>query len=282
MNFRLRRLPQFILVFFALFHVAIADGPREFRVRGVVRGDYQDGMITIEHEAIPGFMPAMTMPFYVSAEEGRALQPGMRVEFRFIVGENSRATDFKVTGRVADKAAASPSARRRLREGDKVEAFTLRDQTGAPLTAAVLDGRYTVVTFVFTRCPVPEFCPLLMRKFRQLQDELRGVDLRHPVQLLSVTIDPAHDTPEVLRAYGEAAGADFDHWRFATGDVEEVLELTRKFAVRVERNGATIDHTLATAVIGPDRGIITILRGNRWEVGDVLNALKSTGGQHGK
>jgi protein SCO1 len=251
-----------------------AGDERVFTVRGIVRGAYQEGAIVIQHEEIPNFMPAMTMPFYVDEPEARNLVPGDRVEFEFRVGETSRATRFRKLGRV-ETPVASPATVGRLRDGDLLPAFSLVDQDGHALDESALRGRYTVVTFIFTRCPVPEFCPLIARKFQSLQAELRsrpGLPASD-VQLLSLTLDPEFDRPSVLRAYGESLGADFRRWRFGTGESAEIERLTRLFAVRTERNAASLDHTLATALIGPDGRLVAIWRGNAWKPDDVLAKL---------
>jgi protein SCO1/2 len=256
--------------------VASAAPAREFHVRGIVRAPYADGAIRIQHEEIPGFMPAMTMPFFVDADEVSDLRPGDRVEFKFVVAERSRATAFRRTGRemaAATAGSSSPSPHvRRLRPGDALPAVTLRDEQDSALGEEWFDGRHTVLTFMFTRCPVPEFCPLLAQKFGTLQTLLatRG---RDDVRLLSVTLDPAHDQPDVLRAYAAAVGADAARWSFATGKPAEIEQLTRALAVRTERDGAVLNHALATVLIGPDRRVVEIWRGQSWKPEEILARL---------
>lgn len=281
MNFS-RTLRLLVSVLFSLTFGSIlhAAGDRVFTVRGVIKAPFANGTISIQHEAIPGFMPAMTMPFNVDAAEVKDLVAGDRVEFQFHVGTESRASKFKKIGRVAPAAGdARPTANgstavRRLREGDAVPGFTLIDQSGRALTETDLRGRHTILTFVFTRCPVPEFCPRIGEKFRVLQRELEAISAGETtpprMQLLSITIDPEHDQPTVLREYGESLGADFTRWRFATGTPQEISRLTALFAVRTERNSGTLDHTLATALIGPDGKIVEIWRGNGWKPEEVL------------
>ena len=117
----------------------------------------------------------------------------------------------------------------------------LVDQDGQPLTASFFNGRLTVLTFVFTRCPVPDYCPLLSRRFSQIQAALATDGGRtRDVRLLSVTIDPIFDTPPVLKAYAQAVGADLSRWRFAGGDSAEITRLARAFSVvrRTQRRSA--------------------------------------------
>lgn len=266
-----------------------AEVERVFTVRGIIRAPYEDGTISIQHEAIPNFMPAMTMPFYVDPQDARNLAPGDRVEFEFRVGERSRATKFRKLASTAARPELAPSsaprpssaypqvtaAQRRLRAGDTVPEFSLLDQDNRTVTAKDLRGRHTIVSFIFTRCPVPEFCPLIAKKFQSLQTQLRALPVAGSsgVQLLSISIDPDYDRPAVLRAYGQALGADFARWRFATGDTADVAALTRAFAVRTERNGGTLDHTLATALIGPDGNVVEIWRGNAWKPEEIVAKL---------
>ncbi len=277
----LRFLTLFVLCATAI-HATGAD--RIFTVRGIIRGPYEDGKIRIQHDEIPGFMPAMTMPFFVDAADVEELRPGDQVVFEFRVGERSKATKFR---KVSDTPAPLPPAiavphgarpavsQQRVREGDRVPEFELRDQDGARLALGDLKGEPTVVTFIFTRCPVPEFCPLIGKKFQELQRELART--APDARLLSITIDPEHDQPEILRAYGESLGADFARWRFATGSPEEIGKLTKAFAVRTEREGGTLDHTLATALIGADGRVVQIWRGNFWKPAEVVERLGRLG-----
>ena len=223
-------------------------------------------------------MPAMTMPFYADEAEVRNLVPGDKVEFEFRVGkEESRATQFRKVGRVDVGQGAPPatmaSSPRRLRPGDAVPSFTLVDQEGRTLTEADLRAHSTIVTFIFTRCPVPEFCPLIGKKFQALQKELAKAN--SGARLLSISIDPEYDQPAVLRTYGQSLGADFERWRFATGSPQQVETLTRLFAVRAERNAGSLDHTLATALIATDGKVVEIWRGNAWKPEEILAKLNT-------
>jgi protein SCO1/2 len=136
----------------------------------------------------------------------------------------------------------------------------------------------TAITFVFTRCPVPEFCPLMVRRFHQVQRQLATASAPPEVRLLSVTLDPAFDTPEVLRGYAASQGVDPARWQFATGHPQEIARLTSAFSLHVERGGILIDHTLATAVIGRDGRVVEIWRGNGWKVSEVADALAREAG----
>lgn len=255
---------------------------RVFSIRGTVTEPLAGDLITIAHEAVPDYMPAMTMPFRVEPSDraqAAAMRAGDRVAFKFAVGDTSRAYDFvRLSGggsATPGEVAAKPAARQRIREGEPVPPFSLIDQSGRSVTAPDLQGHRTVITFIFTRCPVPEFCPRLSQQFQLLQQRLAErprID-GAPVQLLSVSFDPEFDTPEVLREYAERYGADPTVWRFCTGAVDEVRTLTRAFAVHVEAAAGSLDHTLATALVGPDGRLEKIWRGNRWTAEDIIAAL---------
>ena len=279
----LRSLLLPLLLAFAVTAVTAAE--KVFDVTGVVRAPLEGGRIAVAHDAIAGYMPAMTMRFNVAdASEAAVLKPGDRVQFRLHVDEeSSKATDFVVLGHEApaQQQASSLSARAaaapRLREGDKVPDFSLLNEADQPLTNADLRGRLTVVTFIFTRCPVPEYCPAMALRFGELQKAiLADPKLAGRARLLSITLDPENDRPAVLKAYGEAVGAKPAVWSFATGTSESIAQLTKAFSVYAQRNGVTIDHTLCTALIDADGRIREIWRGNGWRAEEVLAALSAT------
>jgi protein SCO1/2 len=138
-------------------------------------------------------------------------------------------------------------------------------------------GRFTIVTFIFTRCPVPEFCPAMAVKFGALQKNLAAdPSLAARVRLLSITLDPEFDRPEILAAYGKAVGAKPELWNFATGEKNVVETLAKAFSVYTERNGVTLDHTLCTALIGPDGHVVDLWRGNAWSIDETLAAIRQT------
>lgn len=257
---------------------AAPEAGRRFEVTGVVTAVPGDGTLVVAHDEVPGLMPAMTMPFVAESQAAIAdVTPGDRVRFFLTIDDGaSRISDVVVTEHTAAAARAGVAARRRsvrLRPGDDVPAFSLVDQHERPVSRATLENRRTILTFVFTRCPLPEFCPRIVSRFQGLQRTMAGDPRYADVQLLAVTIDPEFDRPDVLASYGKAVGADFDRWTFATGGRADVEVLTRAFAVYVEREGALSDHTLATAFVGRDGRVVDIWRGNAWDTDEVLAAL---------
>lgn len=258
------------------------DGDPRYPVTGMVVAAPVGPAVDVAHDDIPGFMPAMTMPFALKdPAQGRDLKPGDRVQFTLRVGQQeSWAEDLVVTGHDAEAArrlaAPRTSTTARVRTGEAVPAFQLVDQHDVEVTEADLQGHYTVVTFIFTRCPLPEFCPLMVKRFRELQEVVADdAQLASAVRLLSVTLDPEYDTPDVLETYGTTMKADFTRWRFATGTPAQVGAFAKAFAVYTEWNGPSLDHTLATALIGPDGRVVEIWRGSGWTTDEVLTALRA-------
>ena len=254
---------------------------RAFSVAGVVTAAPADGHVMVAHEAIEGYMPAMTMPFaLVPGAPVPAVTPGDRVRFTLNVDDGAaRATAFEVVGRdeavaTALRGAVSPAASR-LRPGDAVPEVSLVTQANQPFATSDLQGHVTVVTFIFTRCPMPEFCPLMVRRFQQIQRAIGDDPRLGTARLLAVTLDPAFDTPQVLDAYATAMQADPARWQFLTGTAAEVQRLTKAFAIHVERNGVLLDHTLATAVIGTDGRVVEVWRGNGWTANEIVSTLRS-------
>lgn len=164
-----------------------------------------------------------------------------------------------------------------LRDGDRVLQADLLDEKNQ--TVRLQDtGRPTLITFIFIRCGAMEFCPRMNSQFKAIQETLQageGPELR----LLSVTLDPEHDIPERLKAFGEAIEADPRFWNFATGTKEEIDRLTKAFRVFKEHRDGTINHTLCTALITPEGVIQRIWRGNFWKPEEVFAEIKTMGPQ---
>ncbi len=163
-----------------------------------------------------------------------------------------------------------------IKGGASIPSFRLQTQSGGELTEESLEGGYTLMTFIFTRCPVPEFCPAMSLKFGDLQ-RLIGANeqLADKTRLISVTLDPEYDLPEVLAEYGNRVGAEPGIWDFATGEATEIAKLASLVGLRYSGSGAEIDHTLKTALIGPDGRLVKVWTGNRWQAEDVVDAITS-------
>jgi len=257
-----------------------------YDTRGVVRGFSPDrSTIEIQHENIPNFMPSMTMPFVARDPKQIAdLKTGDAISFRMAVTqkdfwiENVKKIRREEVNVAEPKQTSSVSTRgeARLKEGDEMPAFSLTNQNGDRVSLDTFHGQPFVLTFVFTRCPVPNFCPRMSNNFEELQAAIKasGRTLA-TTRLLSITLDPGYDTPKVLNDYAAFHHADSKIWSFATGDEKEIDSLTRAFSVYRQNEGGTISHGLATALINPNGTLERIWRGNAWTPAEVIEAVRS-------
>ncbi len=220
-----------------------------YEAHGIVREvDPATGQAVIEHEEIPGLMSAMTMSFDVPDKALLAqLAPGQHIEFELEVTERSyRVISARTEGSTAG-AARSPSLASALNQNDPAPGFSLVDQAGRTVTLADLSGKVLLVDFIFTRCPGP--CPIMTSRHVELQRAL-APELRERVRFVSISLDPKYDTPDVLKAYADARGADLSSWIFLTGPESDVAEVVRRFGVGTLRAAdGNIDHALATFLV---------------------------------
>lgn len=260
--------------------------PQTFTVQGILRGiDFAGQSVTVEHEEIRDYMPAMTMPFDVNTmAEIEPLKAGDAIEFKMVVTGNSSwieglkkidPREIQLPGK--KQADGGPTATvARLKEGDPLPEFQLVDSKGRQVARETFAGKPMLITFIFTRCPIPNFCPLMMNNFREIQQALADApDRAANVQLLSISFDSEFDTPEVLAQYAARHTKDTDQWRFAAGTPTETRRLTQAFSVSVQPESGTISHGLATALIGADGVIRKIWRGNAWKPAEVVEALRA-------
>lgn len=264
--------------------VAQSAQERVFQVRGLLQSiNFAAQTATVEHEAVPDFMPSMTMPFDVKTmAEVEPLRTGDAITFRLVVTDkNSWIEDVKkISADDLHLPAKRPSDTRsgnaeRLKEGDPLPDFALIDEKNQPLTRATFAGKPLLLTFIFTRCPLPNFCPLITNNFREIRTSLAADPaLAKDLQMLSVSFDTDFDTPEVLARYAKEHAPDRVNWSFATGTPEQIAALTAAFSVRVQPEAGTISHGLCTALIGPDGIIRAIFRGNTWKPEELIAALR--------
>src|SRR5262245_9785393 len=257
-----------------------------YDTRGIVRGFSPDrSAIEIQHENIPGFMPSMTMPFVARDPKQIAdFKTGDAISFRMAVTKKDFwIEDMKRIRReevnVAEpKQTSSVSTERdaRLKEGDEMPPFSLTNQDGERISLDTFRGQPFVLTFVFTRCPVPNFCPRMSNNFEELQAAIKGgTGTLATTRLLSITLDPGYDTPKILDDYAAFHHADSKIWIFATGDEKAIDSLTGAFSVYRQTEGGTISHGLATALINRSGRIERIWRGNAWTPAEVTEAVQA-------
>ena len=230
-------------------------------------------------------MPGMTMPFKVSNPallEERA--PGDLVRATLVVNDSRGIlTAIERTGHapVTELPPARPAAEA-LRPGDEVPDVELVDESGATRHLSEWQGRAIGLTFIYTRCPLPDFCPLMDRQFAEAQQMiLADAELRGRVQLLSISFDPAYDTPAVLATHAKKVGANPSTWSFLTGTASDIDVFAAHFGVSIMREGSdpgSVVHNLRTAVVDPRGKLVTIINGMQWAPSELVTGLRSAAG----
>jgi protein SCO1/2 len=257
---------------------------RRYELKGtIVSFDKGQQQVVIQHEAVPGLMEGMTMPFTLREPSAYdVMQRGDRIQATLVVdGERSWLEEPIITQTAGPAGgAAEPAAAAEPQPGAPFPDFTLTNQDGRPVSLRQYHGRALLVTFIYTRCPLPEFCTRMSTNFAALARALAAEpDLGAYAHLLSVTLDPDYDTPKVLRSYGAAhteayQGERFEQWELATGRPEEIKRLAQFCGLTYTQDGTQIVHSLRTALVGPDGRLVKIYRGNEWKPDDVLRDLK--------
>jgi protein SCO1/2 len=276
----------FTLLVCSLLLTGACSRGRQYELKGqVLAVDPVRQELTIKHGDIRGFMPGMTMPFKVKDAklmEGRT--PGDLVTATLVVEDSGAYLSTLLATGHAPLTEPPPPPRTMdiLDPGSPVPDVTLIDETGATRSLSDWRGRVLAVTFIYTRCPLPDFCPRMDQHFAAVQREvLKDPKLQDKVALLSVSVDPQFDTPQVLAAHARRAGADARVWRFATGDADAVTQLAGRFGVSVFREGSDpsgLTHNLRTAIIKPDGTLATVLGGNDWTPAALIEAARRAGG----
>jgi len=276
-------------------HPAPAEVVKDYPLKGVVRKVAKEsGRVTIQHEAIPGLMGAMTMPFSL---KDRAvldgLQPGDSVEGTLRVQEQRGVVnDYELRGLTVTKQ-ASPHVDldiskgkvplrerpRKLEIGETVADFAMTTQEGKVVKLSELRGNVVVLTFIYTRCPLPDFCPLMDRKFADLSQKISTFPTRAKhIRLISLSFDPEHDTPDVLRKHAQVRGAVPPLWTYGVAAHDELAKIAAPLGLFYEPGTTEIAHNLSTAVIDPQGKLARLEVGtqrNRWEPTDLLKTIYS-------
>lgn len=276
----MRTIPFIILVLFFSIVLRGAEEKRQYQVLGTIRELHPESQeMIIKHEAIPGYMDAMVMPFTVKEDRWfKEVRPGDEVRFSLeVTPKEDHISKFEVLrrGQPQQPAAKAKVAKIKLGATLSLEGIPMKDQDGRDFDVSSLSGRSVVLSFFFTRCPSPEMCPLLVAKLGAVQKALKArADERAPtVTLLCITIDPLNDTPKVLKSYAKACRADPKLWRFLTGSLPDIRNLASRCGTDFWEDGGLINHTLRTLVIDPDGKVRRIHTDNRWTSEDLFDSL---------
>jgi protein SCO1 len=275
-------LPLLLLAALAACGRSVPE-PRQYELQGqilAIRPEARE--VTIRHGDIRGFMPGMTMPFMVNDAallEGK--QPGDLVTATLVVGETeAHLSSLTKTGSapIENPIEVTRTEGAILMPGDIVPDQLLVDQDGVPMPISSLRGHRVALTFMYVRCPLPDFCPRMDQNFAAVQKTIKSTPELADVRLVSVSFDPEYDTPAELKKHAQALGADPAVWKFVTATPEEMEKLTGRFGVHVERNdqkSIDITHNLRTAVISPDGRVVKVHSGTDWTPAQLVADLKA-------
>jgi protein SCO1/2 len=263
---------------------------KTFPIRGkIVTVDAAKGSVLLNHEAVPGFMDAMTMSYKLKdAGIAGELHPGDRITATLLVRKTSDGFEDPMLDQIVVIAQEKPDYHPTVQyhvptAGDDVPDFKLVNQSGRPIHLGQFKGRALLLTFIYTRCPMPDYCPRMNKNFAEIDKALAADPGSFgKTHLLSISFDPKDDTPAVLKRYGEAyagPGAKFTHWEFAVPPATELDAITQFFDVGVTPGGdGTLTHSLSTVLIGADGKVAAWYPSNEWTPVEVLAAMKTAAG----
>ncbi len=252
----------------------------------IIAVDKEKRELTIAHEDIKDYMSGMTMPFSVKADwVFEIAAPGNQITATLVVdGTQSWLEDVVLTEDSTPVSGAPAVEGADPKVGDEVPDYRLINQDGKTIRIQDYKGKALLLTFIYTRCQDPNQCTLMSSNFAAIDQELqKQPELYGKTHLLSISFDPAYDTPKVLRSYGAAytgkySDETFAHWEFASGSADEVKGIAKFFGLRYYQDTTSgteqVIHSLRTAVIGPDGKIVKVYRGNEWKPAELIKDVQ--------
>jgi protein SCO1 len=223
-------------------------------------------------------MEAMTMPFHVeTARDLDRLQPGSRVDFQLkVTHSRAIARHIQLQQTQLQKTALDsiplPVPQDKIAIGDAMPDFTLTAQDGRAVRLSGFQGQLVAVDFIYTRCPLPDVCPRLSANFARLQKRFAG-----RMVLLSITLDPQHDTPEVLAEYARRWRADSRTWQFLTGQEDDIRKVAGHFGVVYWPEEGSITHTSSTAIIDRTGRLAAMIDGSSFTSQQLIDLVRALG-----
>jgi protein SCO1 len=257
----------------------------------VVSVDAQGRSAVIDGDNVPGVMDPMAMSYVVKPPAMLSrLSPGDSIAADLVIepeNENAYSESWLENVRVISHADRAPAAAANSLHipapGEDVPDFSFANQSGKRISLQQYRGNVLLVTFIYTRCPFPDFCPRMSANFAEIYKQLGTNPALAGTHLLSISFDPEHDTPKILRDYGFSVAhtrepALFGRWEFAAPSAADLPKIADFFALTVKPEGGLITHNLSTAVIGPDGKIVKWYHGSDWQVSDLIKDAAGAGG----
>jgi len=264
-----------------------AQQVRRYHLVGkIVSIDKGQASIMVDGKEIVGFMSAMTMPYPVrDTKLLDPLAPGDEITADVVVDDSGAYLENIVVTKKGDGKGPTGTTYP-PNPGDKVPDFALTNQDGKTIRLSSYRGDVLLVTFIYTRCPFPDFCPLVSRNFSKIYASLKkDAPLGAKTRLLSVSFDPDHDTPAALRQYaatfnGTTGGKPYDRWQFAVVPKKDLVRVANFFGLYYNTEGGVLTHSLSTTVIKPDGTVYKWYSDNEWKpedlIADATQALQQT------
>lgn len=260
---------------------------RTYDVRGVVEKLKQDvPAAVIYHEEIPGFMEAMSMTLKArDSKEFEGVKEGDGITFRLnVTAEDGWIDRVHVVAPAQEKPkkeeVAEADALKPIEAGAKLPDAKLVNDRGEPFALKDYSGKALALTFIYTRCPFPTFCPRVNKLFQETEDLLAEDDApsSKDLRLLSISIEPDRDTPEVLKPFADAHRKDAERWAFATGSLKDITLLTVQCGLDFWDDRGLIQHNLRTIVVDPQGKVTRIFSGEDWKAEELVKELKLAAG----
>ncbi|HEV3139689.1 MAG TPA: SCO family protein [Vicinamibacterales bacterium] len=245
----------------------------------ILKLDRPGAIVTISHDAFPGFMDAMAMPFDLKGSaRAIALTPGDRVKFRLAVKDGRSWVDrveVVSAARVDAGLEQTPASSTLVAVGSSVPDFELIDQTGRSVSLGSLKGKVVAVTFIYTRCPLPDYCPRMVENFKAIRGRFAS-RMDRDLVLLTVSFDPKYDTPETLARYATSQRAGGPGWHFLTGDPPKIERVCDAFGIQYFADEGLITHSLETAILDRTGRLAATVEGKDFtpqQLGDLVAAV---------
>lgn len=270
------------------------DGPGESKEKRhaltgqILKADAEKLTLLVDHDEIPGYMPAMAMEFSVTVGDVANAREGERIRAELVEHEDGSFVLEKIwpvdpvaeaqigTANGALRQDTAIRGRRAYREvGEQLPDFALYDQTGKVVSPARFRGKQVMINFIYTRCAVATMCPLSTANMMTTQRKAReaGVD---NIEFVSITLDPEYDTPGVLLTYAKQRGIDTGNFSFLTGPESAIKDLLTQLGVIAEFKGSILTHTLSTLLIDSQGKIIWRADGSRWSPEEFVGKMKKS------
>jgi protein SCO1/2 len=266
----------------------VAPTGKQYPVRGVVVStDTGKGEVLLSHEAIPGLMDAMTMSYPLKDPSIISeLHDGDRITATLTVADNASGASRMALDHLVVIAQMRPDTKPKVQyhvpaPGDVVPDYPLLNQSGRKIRLSQFRGKVVVLTFIYTRCTMTDFCLKMSRNFADIDKALAGDPAIYAkTHLLSISFDPSYDTPQVLRSYGGAytgkyTKETFAHWDFAAPSIVDLPKVEQFFDLGVTGEGPNLMHSLATVVVGKDGKVVAYYPTNDWTTDTLLKQIRA-------